>query len=181
MCGICVLGGLPHISPHARASLSSSVDHTYALVDCENVYVSCERGFEPGLRERPVAVLSNNDGCIIVRSEELKAPGPDGEEGVPMGAPSVKGTSFRLPFPTPRLVMPTVRNTSPLLNLAIIGERELVRTSARAGAQPARRRGEFRRRREGPQERGFSPAGGRRTSRYGDAPVHRSDRAGEPF
>jgi DNA polymerase V len=71
------------------------VDHAYALVDCENFYVSCERVFEPALRERPVAVLSNNDGCIIARSEELKAPGPGGEgpggaEPVPMGAPYFK-------------------------------------------------------------------------------------------
>ena len=61
-----------------------AMDVVYALVDCENFYVSCERVFDPSLRDVPVAVLSNNDGCIIARSEQLKA------EGVPMGAPVFK-------------------------------------------------------------------------------------------
>jgi len=60
------------------------MDHVYALIDCENFYVSCERVFDPALREVPVAVLSNNDGCVIARSEKLKA------EGIPMGAPLFK-------------------------------------------------------------------------------------------
>ncbi len=60
------------------------MNRVYALVDCENFYVSCERVFDPSLRTVPVGVLSNNDGCIIARSEELKA------EGVPMGAPYFK-------------------------------------------------------------------------------------------
>lgn len=55
-----------------------------ALVDCQNFYVSCERVFRPDLRQRPVAVLSNNDGCIIARCEEVK------RLGVPMGAPYFK-------------------------------------------------------------------------------------------
>lgn len=46
-----------------------------ALIDCNNFYVSCERVFEPGLRGKPVIVLSNNDGCAISRSEEAKALG----------------------------------------------------------------------------------------------------------
>jgi DNA polymerase V len=45
----------------------------YALVDCNNFYVSCERVFDPSLRGEPVIVLSNNDGCIISRSDEAKA------------------------------------------------------------------------------------------------------------
>ena len=53
----------------------------FALVDCDNFYVSCERVFDPGLRGRPVVVLSNNDGCIISRSDEAKA------LGIRMGAP----------------------------------------------------------------------------------------------
>jgi DNA polymerase V len=53
----------------------------FALVDCDNFYVSCERVFNPRLARRPVVVLSNNDGCIISRSEEAKA------IGVKMGAP----------------------------------------------------------------------------------------------
>lgn len=52
-----------------------------ALVDCNNFYASCERLFQPGLRGRPVVVLSNNDGCVIARSNEAKA------LGVAMGDP----------------------------------------------------------------------------------------------
>lgn len=52
----------------------------YALVDCNNFYVSCERVFDPSLRGKPVVVLSNNDGCAISRSDEAKA------LGVVMGA-----------------------------------------------------------------------------------------------
>ncbi|MED5594541.1 Y-family DNA polymerase [Janthinobacterium sp. P210006] len=53
----------------------------FALVDVNNMYVSCERAFNPRLRDRPVVVLSNNDGCAVARSNEVKA------LGVPMGAP----------------------------------------------------------------------------------------------
>ena len=53
----------------------------YALVDCNNFYVSCERVFNPLINNKPVVVLSNNDGCIIARSNEAKA------LGIPMGAP----------------------------------------------------------------------------------------------
>ena len=52
-----------------------------ALVDCNNFYASCERLFQPDLRGKPVVVLSNNDGCVIARSNEAKA------LGIPMGAP----------------------------------------------------------------------------------------------
>ncbi len=45
------------------------------LVDCNNFYVSCERVFNPSLRDRPAVVLSNNDGCIVARSNEAKALG----------------------------------------------------------------------------------------------------------
>ena len=47
----------------------------YALVDCNNFYVSCERVFNPKLEGKPVIVLSNNDGCAVARSEEAKALG----------------------------------------------------------------------------------------------------------
>ena len=53
----------------------------YALVDCNNFFVSCERVFRPDWENKPVVVLSNNDGCVISRSNEVKA------LGVPMGAP----------------------------------------------------------------------------------------------
>jgi DNA polymerase V len=52
-----------------------------ALVDCNNFYASCERVFQPELRGKPVVVLSNNDGCVIARSNEAKA------LGIEMGAP----------------------------------------------------------------------------------------------
>lgn len=53
----------------------------YALVDCNNFYASCERAFQPRLAGRPVIVLSNNDGCVIARSDEAKA------LGIEMGVP----------------------------------------------------------------------------------------------
>jgi DNA polymerase V len=53
---------------------------TFSLVDGNNFYVSCERVFDPSLENRPVIVLSNNDGCVVARSNEIK-------KLVPMGAP----------------------------------------------------------------------------------------------
>ena len=52
-----------------------------ALADCNNFYCSCERVFNPALRTTPVVVLSNNDGCVVARSNEAKA------LGIPMGIP----------------------------------------------------------------------------------------------
>ncbi|HSX33405.1 MAG TPA: Y-family DNA polymerase [Candidatus Saccharimonadales bacterium] len=54
----------------------------FALIDCNNFFVSCERLFRPDLEGRPVAVLSSNDGCIVARSNEVK------KLGIPMGAPA---------------------------------------------------------------------------------------------
>ncbi len=56
----------------------------YGLVDCNNFFASCERVFNPALRSFPVVVLSNNDGCVIARSEEAK------RLGIPMGEPAFK-------------------------------------------------------------------------------------------
>ena len=56
----------------------------FFLVDCNNFYVSCERLFRPDLRKQPVVVLSNNDGCIVARSNEVKA------MGIAMGQPLFK-------------------------------------------------------------------------------------------
>ena len=56
----------------------------YALVDCNNFYASCERVFRPEFVERPIVILSNNDGCVISRSDEAKA------LGIPMGVPEFK-------------------------------------------------------------------------------------------
>ena len=61
----------------------------FALVDCNNFYASCERTFRPELRLRPVVVLSNNDGCIIARSEEAKA------LGIKRGTPEFKCRDLR--------------------------------------------------------------------------------------
>ena len=47
----------------------------YGIIDCDNCYVSCERVFRPDLEGRPVVVLSNNDGCVVARSNEAKALG----------------------------------------------------------------------------------------------------------
>ena len=44
----------------------------FALVDCESFYASCERIFRPDLKNIPIVVLSNNDGCVIARSTEAK-------------------------------------------------------------------------------------------------------------
>lgn len=54
------------------------------LVDCNNFYASCERVFDPSLRDKPIVVLSNNDGCVVARSNEVKA------LGVPLGTPVFK-------------------------------------------------------------------------------------------
>ena len=64
----------------------SSIQYTkkIALVDCNSFYVSCERLFNPKIRKKPVVVLSNNDGCIISRSNEAKA------LGIKMGEPYFK-------------------------------------------------------------------------------------------
>ena len=57
---------------------------TFGLVDCNNFYASCERVFQPELIERPLVVLSNNDGCVVARSQEAK------DLGIPMGVPLFK-------------------------------------------------------------------------------------------
>ncbi|AZB00957.1 DUF4113 domain-containing protein [Chryseobacterium joostei] len=56
----------------------------YALVDCNNFFVSCERTLDPALEGKPVVVLSNNDGCVVSRSKEAK------DLGIPMAAPAFK-------------------------------------------------------------------------------------------
>jgi DNA polymerase V len=57
---------------------------TFALVDCNNFYASCERLFRPDLKNVPIVVLSNNDGCIVARSQEVK------DLGIKMGTPLFK-------------------------------------------------------------------------------------------
>jgi DNA polymerase V len=60
----------------------------FALLDCNNFYVSCERVFDPSLERRPVIVLSNNDGCVISRSQEAK------QLGIKMGEPFFRIKEF---------------------------------------------------------------------------------------
>lgn len=60
----------------------------YALIDCNNFFVSCERLFQPHLNNKPVVVLSSNDGCAVSRSQEAK------DLGIPMGAPHFKFRDF---------------------------------------------------------------------------------------
>ena len=67
----------------------------YALVDCNNFFVSCERIFRPELEGKPVVVLSSNDGCVVARSNEAKA------LGIPMGAPAFQ---YRELFETAKVV-----------------------------------------------------------------------------
>ena len=53
----------------------------FALADCNNFYASCERVFQPQLENKPIVVLSNNDGCVVARSQEVK------DLGIKMGVP----------------------------------------------------------------------------------------------
>lgn len=56
----------------------------FAVIDCNNFFVSCEKAFNPALEGRPVVVLSNNDGCVVSRSQEAK------DAGIKMGMPAFK-------------------------------------------------------------------------------------------
>ena len=60
------------------------MDKIFALVDCDNFYASCERVFNPAMVNRPIVVLSNNDGCVIARSSEAKS------LDIPFGSPYFK-------------------------------------------------------------------------------------------
>ncbi|MEX0721149.1 MAG: Y-family DNA polymerase [Balneolaceae bacterium] len=71
--------------PHFKSTKSPTV---YAMIDCNNFYSSCERVFAPSLYNKPIVILSNNDGCVIARSQEAK------KIGVPMGAPEFKYRKF---------------------------------------------------------------------------------------
>jgi len=73
-------------SGHQRYSpiLTKAMNKVFALIDCNNFYASCERLFRPELEGKPIVVLSNNDGCVIARSNEVKA------LGIKMGDPYFK-------------------------------------------------------------------------------------------
>jgi DNA polymerase V len=100
-----------------------------ALVDCNNFYASCERVFNPLLHEKPIVVLSNNDGCIIARSNEAK------KLGIPMGAPYFKwkdlcrkegvfvfSSNYELYGDMSQRVMTALRENSPNLDIYSIDE-----------------------------------------------------------
>ncbi|ERP30711.1 Y-family DNA polymerase [Chitinivibrio alkaliphilus] len=101
----------------------------FALVDCNNFYASCERLFNPKLRGRPVVVLSNNDGCVVARSPEVKA------LGIPMGIPLFKireeirrhsiavfSSNYELYGDISLRVMKTLRGFSPAVEVYSIDE-----------------------------------------------------------
>jgi len=99
------------------------------LIDCNNFFVSCECVFDPKLRGRPVGILSNNDGCFIARSDELKA------LGVAMGAPYfqvknivdkhqviVRSANFSLYSDMSRRVMSILKKAFPRVEIYSIDE-----------------------------------------------------------
>lgn len=75
----------PMSIPYKTLAFNKGFDtKIFALIDCNNFFVSCERLFRPDLEKKPVVVLSSNDGCVVARSNEAKA------IGIPMGAPAFK-------------------------------------------------------------------------------------------
>lgn len=107
----------------------SDPDRRIALIDCNNFYASCERVFHPAWNRRPVGVLSNNDGCLVALSNELKA------AGIPMGAPYFKirnqlramdavvvSSNYTLYGDLSARVMETLRRFTPQLEVYSIDE-----------------------------------------------------------
>lgn len=101
----------------------------YALADCNNFFVSCERVFRPELNGKPVVVLSNNDACIIARSNEVK------KLGIPMGEPVFKvrellkqhritacSSNYVLYGDMSRRIMSTLQRFSPEIEIYSIDE-----------------------------------------------------------
>ena len=101
----------------------------FALVDCNNFFVSCERVFQPQLEGRAVVVLSNNDGCVVARSNEAKA------LGIKMGTPFfkirgmtdsgrvlVRSSNYKLYGDMSSRVMKILRNTVPDVEVYSIDE-----------------------------------------------------------
>jgi len=101
----------------------------FALIDCNNFYVSCERVFNPRLEGRPVIVLSNNDGCVVARSNEVKA------LGIKMGVPvfqvqnlikahqiEVYSSNYTLYADMSRRVMETLAQFTPNIEIYSIDE-----------------------------------------------------------
>lgn len=101
----------------------------FALVDCNSCYASCEQIFRPDLRNKPVVVLSNNDGCVIARSKEAKALGVPDLQAYFKIRPllerhkvSVFSGNFRLYGDISRRVMDSLRHFSPNIEIYSIDE-----------------------------------------------------------
>lgn len=71
-----------------KNDINSHQGRIYGLLDCNSFFASCEKLFRPDLRNKPVVVLSNNDGCVVARSSEAK------KLGIPMGEPYFKIKNF---------------------------------------------------------------------------------------
>ena len=116
----------------------------FALVDCNNFYCSCERVFRPDLFKRPVAVLSNNDGCLVSRSDEVK------RLGIQMGEPYFKvrpalnahgvevfSSNYALYADLSRRVMATLETFTPELEIYSIDEAFLAFSATEAAPEMA--------------------------------------------
>ena len=85
MCKLLVIASIRHLHSLWDGTMdyldpaTHRFEQVYLLVDCNNFFCSCERLFRPDLEGRPLLVLSNNDGCVIARSQEAK------DLGIPMG------------------------------------------------------------------------------------------------
>jgi DNA polymerase V len=101
----------------------------YALIDCNNFYASCERVFQPELKNIPLIILSNNDGCVVARSNEAK------KLGIPMGVPffkvrplvergdvRVRSSNYELYGDMSRRVMQTLQRLAPDVEIYSIDE-----------------------------------------------------------
>ena len=100
-----------------------------ALVDCNNFFASCERVFNPKLENKPIVVLSSNDGCVVARSQEAK------KLGIPMGAPAfmykdlfkkfdvhVFSSNFSLYLDMSRRVMQILKSFTPSIQVYSVDE-----------------------------------------------------------
>ena len=92
----------------------------YAVIDCDNCYVSCERVFRPDLKGKPVVVLSNNDGCVVARSNEAKRLGIKAgvpyyqlEQQFPQGEIAVFSSNYELYGELTARVVSIIRQEAP--------------------------------------------------------------------
>lgn len=113
----------------AHAGGVSELMSRYALIDCNNFFASCERIFRPELQTKPVIVMSNNDGCVIARTNEVKA------LGIPMGVPIFKvrgiindhrvtlfSANFELYGDISQRIVSILREVTPLIEVYSIDE-----------------------------------------------------------